>query len=153
MDDDNVLSSDRFQDQLDREARAVGIAEARAQAVERKAYALERIAVARELSATYATEFLDSKELGRLYKSASAKIAIDVLTGEIAVRNGTEAANLIEKLSTAGRLEEGETTSMTLTLAGDEQLERIKALRDEANQRVQEAEKAKQATVIPMKQA
>jgi hypothetical protein len=118
-------------------ARNAGVENARAEAAERRAYALERIAVAGELIAAY-EPYLNEQMLGKLLKAGVAKTAHDVLIGKIEVKRGNEAAALITAMATAGRLEAGQATSRTENITGEELAERIKGLRDAADEKLAE---------------
>lgn len=150
-DTDDVVVEGAFGSQLAREAALVGAERARAEAAEQRAWALERVAVASEIIGAYDNEWLnDPKKFSKLFKSAAAKLALDLLRGATPVQNASQAAAAMTALMNAGRLEAGEHTSFGATVDGDEQMEAIKRMRDEANRRIAEAEKARGAQVTSL---
>lgn len=89
-----------FTSQTSAEAHRLAIEKARADAEERRAKALTAAATAALILDSMAPEGFDLS-LERLFDGAMAKAAIGVVNGTVPIRNGAEAAAIVEKFSAA----------------------------------------------------
>lgn len=92
----------------------------------------------RKLLADKMLEELPRDKLASIMLAGAQRIAIEVLTGNIPVRNATDAAAAINSMVNVARLEMGESTSNTANLTTEEQLARVRALRTAAQDREKE---------------
>lgn len=79
------------------------------------------------------------EKMADLMFAAASRVAIDVLTGNVSIRNGTDAAAVINAAVAAGRLERGESTSNVEKTPPSERIARIQELQKVAEERKQEA--------------
>lgn len=141
----------QFDAETARQAQQAALAKTRADAEERRARALAQAAVSAQIIASQQSA-LDESRLtnGEILKAAAMKVAMDVLTGVVAIRTGTEAAAAVKALMEMGRLESNESTSNTgMTKSHEELLERASAAVEAVRQRQEEAAKADAATPHP----
>ena len=121
------------------------------QGMVRKAEVMASLAVNAELVQAYDQAYPDPVKLSNLYTAASARIAQDVLTGQIEVR-GSQAAQLIKELTAASRLVLGEATSITDTSTAEERQARIREIREQLDISEAQAKAAAEAggVVVPI---
>jgi len=105
------------------------------QAAQREAAVLRRAKITelRDLVAD-AIEAHPRERLGPAAAAAASSVIASVLTGDVRIRHGEDAAALIRVLVDVARLESGDATSHTLNahLSPDDTLARIRELRDRA---------------------
>lgn len=73
--------------------------------------------------------------------AAAGRIAADVLTGNVQIRHGTDAAAAIKALMEVGRMEKGEAVP-GMEASPEEKRENIKQLQDQLAERRRDAERA-----------
>ena len=121
-----------FQDQEARVIRAQAEREARERAEKSRAEFALKVRITEAL-----TTELPRDGMADVFFAAARRIGMELLLGNVPVRNASEAASAINALITAGRLEKGE---VTMNIASEpknrEEAEaRLKALQDEVAQR------------------
>lgn len=123
-----------FQDQEQRVIRTQAEAEARKNAELKRAEFEMKVAVTGHL-----TGKLPREGMAEVFFAGARRIAMDLLLGNVPIRNGTEAANAIQALVTAGRQEVGQSTGpgdlATPPATREEAEERIRALTAQVAQR------------------
>lgn len=122
-----------FQDQEQRVIRTQAEAEARKNAEQKRAEFEMKVTVTGHL-----TGRLPREGMAEVFFAGARRIAMDLLLGNIPIRNGTEAANAITALVSAGRQEVGlgagrEDTSEPLSREDAER--RIRELTEQAAKR------------------
>ena len=129
-----TLRSVAFEDQERRVIRTQAEAEARRNAEQKRAEFEMKVAVTGHL-----TGKLPREGMADVFFAGARRIAMDLLLGNIAVRNGTEAANAIHALVTAGRQEIGLATGpgdlATPPATREEAEARIRSLTEQVAQR------------------
>lgn len=127
-----------FTSQTSAEAHRLGLERARADAEERRAKALMTAATAGLILEALD---IDKIDIGRVLDGAVAKVAMGVLNGQIPVRNGGEAASVIEKFTQARiRIlgEGGDPGVPSGDLSQEERLQNAIEIRDAAARRAAE---------------
>lgn len=123
-----------FNEQERRAARAKAERDARETAEKKRADFAMKVAVAEKL-----TERLPREGMAPVFFAAARRVAMEVLLGNIPIRNGSDAGAAIKALIDAGRVEAGsvpEAPDMTSVPATREEAEqRLKLIHDEVAKR------------------
>lgn len=117
-----------FQDQEARVIRAQAEREARERAEKSRAEFTMKVKVTEAL-----TDTLPRDGMADVFFAAARRIGMELLLGNVPIRNASEAASAINALVSAGRLEKGESTSnIGVEPKNREEAEaRLKSLQDE----------------------
>jgi hypothetical protein len=130
------------------DAEVAGVARAEAQLEKRREAEAAKAAHDRQMQlAELLTAELPREGMSELCFAAARKIAVDVLTGHVQIRNGTDAAAAMRALMETGRLEGGEPTGFVEHATPQDRIDNIKRLQTEAQKRRREAERARPPAV------
>ena len=123
-----------FNEQERRAARAKAERDAREMAEKKRAEFAMKVAVAEKL-----TEKLPREGLAPVFFAAARRIAMEILLGNIPIRNGSDAGAAIKALTDAGRIEAGsipDIPDLTTPPATREEAEaRLRLIHDEVAKR------------------
>lgn len=137
------LRTIEFEEQQRRAARAKAERDAREAAEKKRAEFTMKVAVAEKL-----TDKLPRDGMAPVFFAAARRVAMEVLLGNIPIRNGAEAGAAIKALVDAGRLETGGSTvpaddDITKPPVNREEAERrLKLIQDEVAKRRAEVNQA-----------
>lgn len=134
-----AIRDNEFTEQTAATAHALALERARADAEERRAKAMMTAATAGLILESLD---IDNIDIGRVLDGAIARAAMGVLNGQIPIRNGAEAAAVVEKFTQARVRLIGESGGGPATPAGDltqeERLANAIEIRDAAASRAAE---------------